>query len=200
MNVEEIERRFHELEAKLKAGTISQAEFEAEARKLLFQDDSGRYWMIGIQSGKWYFYDGSQWVPGEPPRATRPRPGSICPSCGQPIESGAVFCGHCGYRMEAAPATIPAMPIAPTPLRGATPQSQGGVPSWVLIGCAALVIIGVLVGILGVLLVSKGGLAFLQRPTPTPPILPTPNFPLAWQDDFSTPEGGWAEASDRSWC
>jgi tetratricopeptide (TPR) repeat protein/Tol biopolymer transport system component len=196
MNIKEIERRFHELEKKLKTGAISGAEFEAEVKKLQFQDDTGRYWMIGAQSGKWYFYDGSQWVPGEPPRATKPHPGSLCPSCGQHIEPGAVFCGNCGYRMEAAPLTIPATPMAPMPPRGVTPQAKGGIPGWALIGCGALVVIGVLAGILVVLLTSRGNLAFLRRPTSEPPILPTPAFPLAWQDDFSTPEGGWGEASD----
>jgi tetratricopeptide (TPR) repeat protein len=50
--------------------------------------------------------------------------------------------------------------------------------------------------ILVVLLTRRGNLAFLQRPTPTLTILPTPAFPLAWQDDFSMPEGGWGQASD----
>jgi hypothetical protein len=164
INVEEIERRFHELKGKLRTGAISEAEFEAEVKKLQFQDDTGRYWMIGAQSGKWYFYDGSQWVSGEPPRATKP--------------------------------TIPATPIAPMPPGGVTSRAKGRLPGWVLVGCVALVVIGVLAGILGVSLVGRDSLAFLRQPTPKPPILPTPAFPLAWQDDFSAPEGGWAETSD----
>ena len=196
MNVEEIERRFHILQERLKTGAISQAEFEAEANELQFQDDTGRYWMIGAQSGRWYFYDGSQWVPAEPPRSAQPRLGSLCSNCGQPMEPGAVFCGNCGHRMEDAPPTISAARVAPMPSTDLTPQTGGGIPSWVLIGCAALVVIGILAGILVVLLVGKDRLAFLQRPTPTPIILPTPAFPLAWQDDFSTPEGGWGETSD----
>ena len=107
---------------------------------------------------------------------------NLCPNCGQPMESGIVFCTNCGHPMEAVPP--------------ANPQAKGGIPSWFLIGCAALVVIGVLAGILVVLLASRGNLAFLRRPTPEPPILPTPAFPLAWQDDFSTPEGGWVETSD----
>jgi len=119
----------------------------------------------------------------------------LCPNCGQSLDPGGVFCGNCGQRVEAAPPTNPATPPAPMSPKSASAQ-KGGVPSWVLIGCAALIVIGVLVGILVVSLVSRDSLAFLRRPTPEPAILPTPAFPLAWQDDFSTPEGGWVEASD----
>jgi tetratricopeptide (TPR) repeat protein len=124
------------------------------------------------------------------------QPESLCSNCGQPMDPGAVFCSNCGHSIEAAPPTNPVGPMAPMPPRGTTPQTRGGIPGWVLIGCAALVLIGVLAGILVVLLASRGNLAFLRRPTPEPPVLPTPAFPLAWQDDFSTPEGGWIEASD----
>ncbi len=121
---------------------------------------------------------------------------SLCPNCDQPMDLGAVFCDNCGHRMEAVPPTNPATPIAPMSPRGAPPQAKGGMPGWVLIGCAALVVIGALAGILVVLLIGRDSLAFLRRPTPESPILPTPAFPLAWQDDFSTPEGGWVETSD----
>jgi tetratricopeptide (TPR) repeat protein len=119
----------------------------------------------------------------------------LCPNCGQSLDPGVVFCGNCGQRVEAAPPTNPAKPTAPMSPKSA-PAQKGGGASWVLIGCVALVIIGILVGILVVLLVGRDSLAFLRRPTPEPPVLPTPAFPLAWQDDFSTPEGGWVETSD----
>jgi len=121
---------------------------------------------------------------------------NLCPNCGQSIDPGVVFCTNCGHRIEAAPPTNLATPSAPMPPRSASPQAKGGIPGWMLIGCAALVVIGILAGVLVVLLVGRGGLAFLRRPTPEPPIMPTPAFPLAWQDDFSTPEGGWDETSD----
>lgn len=78
--------------------------------------------------------------------------------------------------------------------RDVTPPPKGGIPGWVLIGCAALVVVGLLAGLLAVWLLGGDRLAFLRRPTPTP--WPTPAFPLAWQDDFSAPEGGWGETSD----
>jgi tetratricopeptide (TPR) repeat protein len=124
------------------------------------------------------------------------QPKSLCPNCGQPMDPDTLFCSNCGQNREATPPPNPARPMAPIPPRGTTRQTKGGIPGWVLIGCAALFLIAVLAGILVVLLASRGNLPLLRRPTPEPPVLPTPAFPLAWQDDFSTPEGGWIEASD----
>ncbi|MFB0538237.1 MAG: tetratricopeptide repeat protein [Anaerolineae bacterium] len=121
---------------------------------------------------------------------------NLCPHCGQSIDPGIIFCTNCGRHIEAAPPTNPAAPIAPMPPGGVIPQAKGGIPGWVLIGCAALVIIGTLAVILVLVLARRGNLTFLRRPTPEPPTLPTPAFPLAWQDNFSTPEGGWGETSD----
>ena len=67
-SVDEIERRLHLLRQKLNAGAISSEQFETEVEKLHFTDAIGRAWMIGAQSGKWYYYDGRQWVQSEPPR------------------------------------------------------------------------------------------------------------------------------------
>jgi tetratricopeptide (TPR) repeat protein len=124
------------------------------------------------------------------------QPKSLCPNCGQPMDPGTLFCSNCGQTREATPPPNPARPMAPIPPRSTTRQTKGGIPGWVLIGCAALFLIAALAVILVALLASRGNLPLLRRPTPEPPALPTPAFPLAWQDDFSTPEGGWIEDSD----
>jgi tetratricopeptide (TPR) repeat protein len=67
MEFKEAEERFYELKGRLDAGAISQEEFKAQLEQLKVQDSQGRYWMIGVQSGKWYFYDGTRWVRAEPP-------------------------------------------------------------------------------------------------------------------------------------
>jgi tetratricopeptide (TPR) repeat protein len=67
MTVEEMERRFYELKGKLDVGAITEEDFRLETEKLRFQDSQNRWWMIGAQSGKWYFYDGTRWIPGRPP-------------------------------------------------------------------------------------------------------------------------------------
>lgn len=34
--------------------------------KMKFNDDQRRYWTIGAQTGKWYYYNRSGWVEGKP--------------------------------------------------------------------------------------------------------------------------------------
>jgi len=68
MIVEEMERRFFELKGKLEVGVVSEEEFKAQVQKLRFQDKQGHWWMLGAQSGRWYMFDGTRWIPGYPPR------------------------------------------------------------------------------------------------------------------------------------
>ncbi len=67
MDFADAERGFRELKRKLDAGEIDERKFEAELRHLQVLDREGRYWMIGAQSGLWYYYDGERWIQGEPP-------------------------------------------------------------------------------------------------------------------------------------
>jgi hypothetical protein len=88
MDFSDAEREFRELRRKLDAGEIDERDFEAELRHLQVLDVQGRYWMIGAQSGLWYYYDGERWVQGEPPveraaastQAAPPKPPSTPPS------------------------------------------------------------------------------------------------------------------------
>lgn len=74
MDFREVEDRFAELKSKLDAGELDERAFEAELRKLQVLDEQGRYWMIGAQSGLWYYYDGTQWIQSEPPEEAVPAP------------------------------------------------------------------------------------------------------------------------------
>jgi hypothetical protein len=67
MDFGDAEKRFRQLKAQLDAGEIDAGEFEVKLRELQVVDEQGRYWMIGAQSGLWYFYDGAKWVASEPP-------------------------------------------------------------------------------------------------------------------------------------
>ncbi len=79
MDFREVEKSVQELKAKADAGEIDARVFEAELRKLQVLDEQGRYWMIGAQSGQWYYYDGTQWVQSEPPEAAVPIPTETAP-------------------------------------------------------------------------------------------------------------------------
>jgi len=96
MDFHEVEKRFQELKDKLDARTVGEEEFEAELRNLYVMDGEGRYWMIGAQTGQWYYYDGAHWIqaprPEEeilpateaPPPKTAPPPSSAQPAAAAP--------------------------------------------------------------------------------------------------------------------
>ncbi|MDM8528855.1 LysM peptidoglycan-binding domain-containing protein [Anaerolineales bacterium HSG24] len=69
MNIEEFERRYQQLFNDYQANKIEEATFIAEVDKLQFQDDWGRYWMIGAQTGAWHYYDGQTWHQENPREA-----------------------------------------------------------------------------------------------------------------------------------
>ncbi|MGQ9626227.1 MAG: tetratricopeptide repeat protein [Anaerolineae bacterium] len=144
-SIQEFEKRFQELRRKFQAGRLSAEQFQAEVERLQFRDVSGRCWMIGSRSGQWYCYDGTRWVPGQPSQA--------CPRCGQIVPLGAMACGVCGY-----PGPAPAAP----PLQQKRPKEF---PTWLLAGCAALIVAGMMVAALSI---GVMGMALLG-PEPLPP-------------------------------
>jgi hypothetical protein len=91
MDFGDAERGFRELKRKLDAGEIDERQFEVELRHLQVLDGEGRYWMIGAQSGLWYYYDGERWIQGEPPAeqfsAAAQAPPPIPPSSPQPVRA-----------------------------------------------------------------------------------------------------------------
>ena len=63
----EADRRYAELKDQLDAGTLSTEEFDAQRRRLMVQDDEGRWWAKSRKTGEWNYHDGSAWHPGIPP-------------------------------------------------------------------------------------------------------------------------------------
>jgi len=68
VKTEEIEKLFHELKVRFETGAITEEDYRAEIRKLLFQDGRGRYWVIGVKTEQWYRYDDGAWVQASPPQ------------------------------------------------------------------------------------------------------------------------------------
>lgn len=68
------ERRFAALQAQHAAGGLDDAAFDTALQDLVIQDDVGAFWMIGADTGQWYWHDGNQWVRRDPPPSTSEGP------------------------------------------------------------------------------------------------------------------------------
>jgi hypothetical protein len=88
------EETFQRLKSQLRSGEVSRREFLDELKKLQLKDDQGRLWMIGSQSGKWYYLKGKDWVQSEPPAAKENK--AVCAYCGFENKSQATICARCG--------------------------------------------------------------------------------------------------------
>ncbi len=69
MNIELIESKYADLKRTFEEGQLSAEAFQAEVDDLRSQDEHGRYWMIGAESGAWYYYDGAEWTQADPHNA-----------------------------------------------------------------------------------------------------------------------------------
>ncbi len=64
-----VEEEYQRLKTMLEQGRIDAEHMKAELKKLLVQDEQGRYWMVGGRSGEWYLHENGQWRRTDPPRA-----------------------------------------------------------------------------------------------------------------------------------
>lgn len=70
-NLKKLEQHYQTLTRDYQAGKLDQARFIAEVDKLQFQDEWGRYWMLGAQTGTWHYYDGQTWHQADPRQADK---------------------------------------------------------------------------------------------------------------------------------
>ena len=108
----QINEAFDALKARFQAGEIPRQEFIDEMKKLRIRDGQGRFWMIGAQTGKWYFFDGKDWIPSEPP--SQKDNAAICIYCGFENRIDANACERCGGTIGEEPTKCP---DCGTPLR-----------------------------------------------------------------------------------
>ena len=101
----DVEIAFQSLRRQFREKTISRREFIDRLKKLWLRDSQGRFWMIGAQSGRWYFFDGRDWVLSDPPSEDSGR--TKCLSCGLENDSGAVTCVRCGESLREKEAACP---------------------------------------------------------------------------------------------
>jgi hypothetical protein len=74
MNFQEAENKFKLLKSQNAEGQISEAELKSRLEDLMIQDDQGRWWMIGYETGLWYYNDGKDWLRADPPQTQPARP------------------------------------------------------------------------------------------------------------------------------
>ncbi|MFB0564945.1 MAG: zinc ribbon domain-containing protein [Candidatus Aminicenantaceae bacterium] len=109
----EVEESFEQLKKKFRLGVISRREFIDKMKELRLKDDEGRFWMIGAQSGKWYYFEGKNWIRSDPPSIEEKKvdcshcgfgnsvDAKVCSSCGKSlIEEEKHVCPKCGYELD----------------------------------------------------------------------------------------------------
>jgi hypothetical protein len=62
-----VQEAFLRLRALHRAGRMDPAVYREELEKLVIQDGSGGCWMPGVESGEWFWFDGSEWIRRDPP-------------------------------------------------------------------------------------------------------------------------------------
>ncbi len=90
----EVEDSFNLLKRKFGEKKISKREFIDSLKELRIRDVEGRFWMIGAQTGKWYFFDGNDWIQAQPPSFEERK--VICITCGYENDIEAEVCVRCG--------------------------------------------------------------------------------------------------------
>jgi len=90
----EIEDKFKNLRLKYRQRRISDREFKDRLKKLRLTDNSGKCWTIGARTGKWYCFDGKNWVESSPQSLNKKK--MICIYCGFENDLEAEECVYCG--------------------------------------------------------------------------------------------------------
>jgi membrane peptidoglycan carboxypeptidase len=108
---EEVERKVKVLRARYQAGQLTRDQFQAELRRLMFLGDDGHWWMLGVESDRWYQYDGRTWTAANPPGYDERVRGSALRT-------------ETGVQEVISPAveSAPLLPVTPAP--SPTPQAQ----------------------------------------------------------------------------
>ncbi len=93
-----VEKEFQQLKAEFNRKRLSEPDFKKKLKELRLQDKDGRFWTIGAQTGKWYFFDGNDWVESKPPSLQDKR--AICVKCGFENDLENEACAYCGESLK----------------------------------------------------------------------------------------------------
>jgi len=104
MTFQSVQESFERLKKRFQNREISQQGFIDEIKKLCLKDDQGRFWTIGVQTGKWYYFDGKDWLHADPPGQNEKM---ICAFCGFENKLDAEVCARCGGIKGEEPSVCP---------------------------------------------------------------------------------------------
>ncbi len=185
MNFQDAEKTYKDLKAQHDTGKLNDAAFETEVGKLRLQDDQGRWWQLGVQTGEWYVHDGQKWNKSKPPTPTTPKIAANVPPDKSQVPATTPAPKSANDKklkadLSAAQPRASAMPR----LFSAKPAGRegGGLPTRILVGIiAAVAVIATLIIIVAYFALSGnlGGATAKATATPTRAIaaLPTSALP-----------------------
>ena len=92
------EKELNQLRKEFNRKRLSEPDFKKRLKELRPQDQEGRFWTIGAQTGKWYYFDGDDWIEAKPPSLEDKR--SICVHCGYENDLENEACAYCGKNLR----------------------------------------------------------------------------------------------------
>jgi predicted RNA-binding Zn-ribbon protein involved in translation (DUF1610 family) len=93
-----VEKEFQLLKDEFNRKRLSEPDFKKKLKELRLQDKDGRFWTIGAQTGKWYYFDGNDWIESKPPSLQDKR--AICVHCGFENDLENESCVYCGETLK----------------------------------------------------------------------------------------------------
>jgi hypothetical protein len=198
MDFKQTQQTYVRLKDQLEQGRVTAEEFEARVNEMFVTDSAGDLWQIGVKTGKWYRYDGQNWVE-DVPREFVQTSNAVPPK--------AVY-------------VTPAHPVGAESESNYQDQNQPRKNTWL----SGLLIVGAL-GLCCLVFAVGGWLAWRNNLLVSSPVIPSSVAPLIpsvtavvpsmaspgpiagpgfdpglvlFQDDFSNPGSGWNTYQDSN--
>ena len=93
-----VEKEFQQLKEEFDRKRLSEPDFKKKLKELRLQDQDGRFWTIGAQTGRWYYFDGNDWIEAKPPSLQDKK--AICVHCGFENDLENESCAYCGESLK----------------------------------------------------------------------------------------------------